>query len=107
MHATKERRIRRLRSSLATPDTIRTLQRSLYCQAKQRTLCMPRCEAHRKACAGKSHARFDEGGLVVSAMPRLFRHRQTKGAETDKPRLKCWQPALYSIHISSQTLAYH
>jgi len=37
-----------------------------------------------KPCAGKPHARFDEGGLVKVAMARPFRHRQTKGTETDK-----------------------
>ena len=36
-----------------------------------------------KPCAGKPHARFDEGGLVEAVTEKLFRHRQTKGAETD------------------------
>ena len=43
-----------------------------------------------KPCAGKPHARFDEGGLAKAVMVRLFRHRQTKGTGTDKPNLK-WQ----------------
>ena len=38
-----------------------------------------------KPCAGKPHARFDEGGLAKDSMGWLFRHRQTKGAETDMP----------------------
>ena len=33
-----------------------------------------------KPCAGKLHARFDEGGQVKLTMVRLVRHRQTKGA---------------------------
>ena len=41
-----------------------------------------------KPCAGKPHARFDEGGLVKVAMARPFRHRQTKGTETDKSSLR-------------------
>jgi len=38
-----------------------------------------------KPCAGKPHARFDEGGLTKDSMEWLLRHRQTKGAETDRP----------------------
>lgn len=49
-----------------------------------------------KPCAGKPHARFDEGGLVEEVMVRLFRHRQTKVTATDKPNLKLPRPALYS-----------
>ncbi|MBW1785120.1 MAG: hypothetical protein JRK53_00660 [Deltaproteobacteria bacterium] len=49
-----------------------------------------------KPCAGKPHARFDEGGLVKAGKVRLVRHRQTKGAETDRPHLKPPEPALYS-----------
>jgi len=49
-----------------------------------------------KPCAGKPHARFDEGGLANAAMEWLFRHRQMKRAETDKPNLKLQRPALYS-----------
>ena len=33
-----------------------------------------------KPCAGKPHARFDEGGLAMAAMAKLVRHRQTKEA---------------------------
>ena len=51
-----------------------------------------------KPCAGKPHARFDEGGLVNAATEWLFRHRQMKRAETDKPSLKLQKPALYSTH---------
>jgi hypothetical protein len=38
-----------------------------------------------KPCAGRPQARFDEGGLTKSVMVWLFRHCQTKEAETDKP----------------------
>ena len=66
--------------SLTTPDAIRTLQRRLYTKAKQepayrlpwtaRTPERTRLEDGAclgvknigKQCAGKSHARFDEGG---------------------------------------------
>jgi len=73
---------------LTTPETIRTLQRKLYAKAKQETvLCsalhgrvrrreiLSRAHKRRagkcaclgvknigKPCAGKLHARFDEGG---------------------------------------------
>jgi len=40
-----------------------------------------------KPCAGKPHVRFDEEGLVKLTMEWLLRHRQTKGAETDKQLL--------------------
>jgi len=39
-----------------------------------------------KPCAGKPHARFDEGGLAETVKVRLVRHRQTKGTETDRQR---------------------
>ncbi|MCF6267954.1 MAG: hypothetical protein L3J57_15660, partial [Desulfuromusa sp.] len=45
-------------------------------------------------------ARFDEGGLVEAVMEKLFRHRQTKGAETDKLNLTLVRPALYSTFIA-------
>jgi hypothetical protein len=35
------------------------------------------------------------------AMGKLFRHRQTKEAETDKPNLKRLKPVLYSTYASS------
>jgi len=41
-----------------------------------------------KPCTGKPYARFDEGGLVKLSMKWLLRHRQTKGAETDRPFLQ-------------------
>ena len=37
-----------------------------------------------KPYAGKPHVRFDEEGLVRLTMEWLMRHRQTKGAETDR-----------------------
>ena len=79
---------------LTTPQNIRTLQRKLYRKAKQEPafrqsannsrLEESACRAVKnigKPCAGKPHARFDEGGLVKSAKVRILRHRQTKEAE--------------------------
>ena len=67
-------------------------------------MCMPRGEEHRKVplCGRKPHARFDEGGLVKVAMARPFRHRQTKGTETDKSSLRRLLPALYSTPLKSR-----
>ncbi|OGW46420.1 MAG: hypothetical protein A2X57_03395 [Nitrospirae bacterium GWD2_57_8] len=53
-----------------------------------------------KPCAGKPHARFDEGGLAKAAMVWLFRHRQTKGTGTDKQSLKRQQPVPYSTPVT-------
>jgi hypothetical protein len=74
---------------LLTPESIRTLQRKLYRKAKQDSSRLDEraCLTAKnigKPCAGKPHARFDEGGLVKVAMARPFRHRQTKETETDK-----------------------
>jgi len=52
-----------------------------------------------KPCAGKPHARFDEGGPAEAVKARLVRHRQTKGAETDMPHLKPPEPTLYSTYF--------
>ena len=41
-----------------------------------------------KPCAGKLHARFDEGGQEKQTMAELLRHRQTKGAATDRLDLR-------------------
>ena len=41
-----------------------------------------------KPCAGKPHARFDEGGLEIETTAGLFRHRQTKETETVKPCIR-------------------
>ena len=49
-----------------------------------------------KAKAAKSHARFDEGGMVEAVMVRIVRYRRTKGAETDRSNLKPHIPSLYS-----------
>ena len=57
---------------------------------------MPNVKNIGKPCAGKPHARFDEGGQVNPVMLRLLRHRQTKGVETDRPELRQGKPALYS-----------
>ena len=82
---------------LTTPDTIRTLQRKLYAKAKQETVfcyalnvrvrrrdILSRASKHGtgkcaclgtknigKPCAGKLHARFDEGGQA-QACPLLY-----------------------------------
>ena len=37
-----------------------------------------------KPCTGEPYARFDEGGQATMTMVRLLRHRQTKGAVTDR-----------------------
>ena len=52
-----------------------------------------------KPCALIAHARFDEGGQAYQAMAGLFRHRQTKGAETDKLNLMSYAPVLYSTRF--------
>ena len=83
--------------SLTTPDTIRTLQRKLYAKAKQahadvadsstefggstHSVALDQHETRDcaclgvknigKPCAGKSHARFDEGGQA-KACPLLY-----------------------------------
>ena len=58
-----------------------------------------------KPCAGKSHARFDEGGQEMLTMVRLLRHRQTKGAETD--RLGLWKMESCSLLYPKLSLAKH
>ena len=52
-----------------------------------------------KLCTGKPYARFDEGGLVKLSMKWLLKHRQTKGAETDRLFLQMIKPALYSTQV--------
>lgn len=91
---------------LLTPKNIRTLQRKLYRKAKQDSGRLDECACLTvknigKPCAGKPHARFDEGGLAKAATARLLRHCQTKGAETDRPNLRSQQPALYSTPLYS------
>jgi hypothetical protein len=49
-----------------------------------------------KPCTGKPYARYDEGGQVNHAMIELLRHRQTKGAATDRFDLRGGKPVLYS-----------
>ena len=41
-----------------------------------------------KPCTGEPYARFDEGGLAFVTTVRLLRHRQTKGAVTDRSDLR-------------------
>ena len=48
---------------LKTPEKIRTLQRKLYLKAKQNGACL-KVKNIGKPCAGKPHARFDEGRLA-------------------------------------------
>ncbi len=50
----------------------------------------------REPDAGNPHVRFDEGSVETGAMARLFRHRQTKGAETDTSDLTSTAPHFYS-----------
>ena len=86
---------------LTTPATIRTLQRKLYAKAKQEPasrlyssgLARGACLGVKnigKPCAGKPHARFDERGQASATMAQLLRHRQTKGAATDRLDLRWW-----------------
>ena len=48
---------------------------------------------------GKPYARFDEEGQVNVTTIELLRHRQTKGAATDRFDLRCGKPAFYSTHV--------
>jgi hypothetical protein len=85
--------------TLATPESIRTLQRKLYRKAKQEPAyrfydsgldpgaCLT-VKSIGKPCRGKLYARFDEGGLANGATVSLFRHRYTKGAETAMRHLR-------------------
>ena len=41
-----------------------------------------------KPCTGELYARFDEGGLASATTAGLSRHRQTKGADTDRSYLR-------------------
>jgi hypothetical protein len=50
-----------------------------------------------KPCAGKPHARFDEEGLVKLTMEWLLRHRQTKGAGTDKQLLMAIESQSFTL----------
>jgi len=54
---------------LKTPENIRKLQRKLYRKAKQEEGECPAVKNIGKPCAGKPHARFDEGGLVEDRQP--------------------------------------
>jgi len=62
VHATEERRIFGIAMSLTIPMTIRTLQRKLYTKAKPEIGACLGVKNIGKPCAGKPHARFDEGG---------------------------------------------
>jgi len=54
-----------------------------------------------KPCTGKPYARFDEGGQDTVTTIKLVRHRQTKGAETDRLGLRARDACflLYPIPI--------
>jgi len=58
---------------------------------------MPSVKNIGKPCAGKPHARFDEEGLVKLTMEWLLRHRQTKGAETDKQLLMAIESQFFTL----------
>ncbi|WP_394809363.1 hypothetical protein, partial [Nitrosomonas sp.] len=58
---------------------------------------MPSVKNIGKPCAGKLHARFDEEGLVKLTMEWLLRHRQTKGAETDKQLLMAIESQSFTL----------
>ena len=73
---------------LTTPEAIRTLQRKLYTKAKPEIGACLGAKNIGKPCAGKPHARFDEGGQEMLTTARLLRHRQTKGAATDRLDLR-------------------
>jgi len=62
-----------------------------------------------KPCTGKPYARFDEGGLVMVSMDWLLRHRQTKGAETDRliPNDVGACPLLYPLRITGITVTVY
>ena len=48
---------------LLTPIRIRTLQRKLYCKAKQEKSASLTMKNIGKPCTGEPYARFDEGAL--------------------------------------------
>ncbi len=73
---------------LSTPNTIRTLQRKLYHKAKQEEGACLVMKNIGKPCTGEPYARFDEGGQVNVTTVELLRHRQTKGAATDRFNLR-------------------
>jgi len=60
---------------------------------------MPSVKNIGKSCAGKPHARFDEEGLVKLTMEWLLRHRQTKGAETDKQLLMAIESQSFTLPV--------
>ena len=60
---------------------------------------MPSVKNIGKPCAGKPHARFDEEGLVKLTMEWLLRHRQTKGAETDKQLLMAIESQSFTLPL--------
>jgi hypothetical protein len=52
-----------------------------------------------------AHVRFDEGSVETGTTARPFRHRQTKGAETDTPGLTFTAPHSYSTAVKAAELA--
>jgi len=81
-------------------------RKAVYGTMKQgrigRTQCARQGEGHGHP-ESKPYARFDEGGLVMASMDWLLRHRQTKGAATDRSISNdagaC--PLLYPIFVVS------
>ena len=66
----KQRKVGAIAVRLTTPENIRTLQRKLYQKAKQGPDAFGACLMMKnigKPCAGKPHARFDEGRVVHSS----------------------------------------
>ncbi len=68
---------------------------------------MPSVKNIGKPCAGKPHARFDEEGLVKLTMEWLLRHRQTKGAETDKQLLMAIEGLSFTLPRLNHHLTFH
>jgi hypothetical protein len=70
---------------LTTPESIRTLQRKLYRKAKQDEGVCPAVKNIGKPCAGKPHARFDEGGQVKACSLLYPEFRTEKYSRTYQP----------------------
>src|SRR5699024_3423848 len=100
VHATNERRMRRLRCRYQLRLRSGRYRGSSIPRPSKRLAFPDACgmalgarlgmKNIGKPCTGKPYARFDEGGQANTARSRLWRHRQTKGAETDRPKLRAW-----------------
>ena len=58
-----------------------------------------------KPCTGKPYARFDEGGQDTVTTIKLVRHRQTKGAVTDRFGLRA-RDACFLLYLLFLTLFF-